>query len=80
MPNPRPFVPPRIEDDGLESYLNATKDEHGGADYNEFVKRLSLSEPKTVIGRAFKVTASTIRYWKLIYERELAKKVQQHGK
>jgi hypothetical protein len=70
MPNPNPPVPPRIEDIGLERYLNRTKAEHNGSDYAEFVKRITLKEPKAVIGRAFNVQAATIRSWLEIYEKE----------
>ena len=71
MPNPNPPIPQKIEDIGLENYLNETKGEHNGADYDEFMKRLDLKEPKTVIARAFNVTPGTIRYWIELHDRKL---------
>lgn len=78
MPNPNPPVPPRIED--IEAHLNSTKNEHNGADYAEFVKRVNLCEPKAVIARAFNVQPATIRFWLQLYDGQRKKQVKAKGK
>jgi len=66
------YVPPSIEEIGLKNYLDKTASEHNGSNYDEFVKRVELSEPSTVIARAFSVSRHTINKWVAIYEKELS--------
>jgi len=54
---------PSIEDVGLEKYLNDSKALHNGLGYAEFVQRVELQEPKTVIAKAFNVEKQTIYRW-----------------
>jgi len=66
------FRPPTIEDVGLRNYLNQTASKHNDSDYDDFVKRVELSEPSTVIARAFKVSRPTIIKWIMLYEKSLS--------
>lgn len=53
---------------GLKVVLD--EDYAGKGGYDEFVKRLNLDEPKTVIANAFGVHRHTIVKWIEIYSKE----------
>lgn len=61
-----------IKEKGLRSYLDNTVELHNGCNYEEFVKRVDLGEPMSIIARAFKVDRRTIMKWVSIYEEELS--------
>lgn len=80
MPNSNPPISPRLEDIGLEPYLNSTRSEHNDNGFNDFVKRVQLQEPKTVIARAFHVHSSTIRDWIRLHDKELKRTEKEKHK
>ena len=55
------YIPPKIEDIGLENYLNTNYGAKGG--FNEFEKHYKLGEPNTIIANAFNVDRRTIKNW-----------------
>lgn len=61
-------TPPSIEGIGLKTYLDKNFSIAGG--YDEFVKRLELSEPKTIIANAFGVNRKTVVKWVKVFEKE----------
>lgn len=60
--------PIKIEDVGLEKFLDERYTDKGG--YTEFIKRVKLGEPKTIIANAFGVNKGTIYGWLDVYEKE----------
>lgn len=66
------YRPPTIEEIGLKEYLNQTATTHNNSDYEEFVKRVELNEPSTIIARAFGVDRRTVTNWIVIYEKGLS--------
>lgn len=69
------FIPkvPSIAKEGLKPYLERTKEEHNGYGYEEFVKRIELGEPKTVMAKAFSVSKQTMYKWLEVHEQERAR-------
>lgn len=60
---------------GLKVYLDTKYADYGG--YDEFIRRYSLHEPKTVIARAFGLkTGLSIGYWIKIHLEEVKTKNQ----
>lgn len=64
---------PTIEERGLRNHLDENRQLHNDYGYDEFVKRVGLDEPKTVMARAFNVSTDTIYSWLEIYEKESVK-------
>lgn len=60
------YIPPKIEDIGLEEYLNNTKHKHSGYDYSQFVSMLDKGVNKSNIARLFGVDRKTIVKWLVI--------------
>lgn len=50
--------PQSIGDIGLRKFM-----QQRGVDYDEFVRRYELNEPKTIIARAFGVDRRTVDKW-----------------
>lgn len=58
------YRPPTIEQrGGLKNHLGEER-------YNEFVKRVALDEPDTIIGKAIGVHRKTIPKYRAVYHRE----------
>ena len=67
------YRPPKIEDIGLEKYLNDTMAQHNGFHYDGFVRMLESEVNPANIARAFTVDRRTAIKWIEIHKKEKAK-------
>lgn len=68
------YVPPSIEEIGLQSYLNNNATSHNGYGFDDFVKLFSTGVNKVNLAKAFGVDRKTIDRWLEIYEGSGVKK------
>lgn len=68
-----PYRPLSIEQLGLRDYLDATKAQHNGYGYNDFVKLLEVASQQKIADR-FGVNWYTVHRWLTIYNKEKEKK------
>lgn len=68
-------MPGKLEEMGLEDYLNATKGLHNGNGFKEFEKLLTKVPPenRSVIADKFNVTRPTVYEWIKLYDKIMAK-------
>lgn len=64
--------PPKIEDVGLEKWLNDSADKHNGLGYDKFVQMISVVKSKSAIAAVFGVERRTIARWIEQYKKEQA--------
>lgn len=69
--------PPTIAERGLKNYLDQTASLHGGAGYADFINRLQLRVPKSIIAEDFKVSKRTIYHWLKVHRQEQTVTSQQ---
>lgn len=65
------YTPPKIEDVGLEKYLDDTKTDHNGNGYAEFCDMIKHETPVQRRADKFNVDRTTIYRWLDVYHREL---------
>lgn len=63
---------PKIEDVGLQKYLDQTADQHRNFTYANFQTMVQSNVDKSNIARAFGVNRKTIYRWLEVYEKEVA--------
>lgn len=64
------FIPPRIRDMGLKTFLDNSKDIHDGMGYPEFVKFVKKELNITDLAKLFNVHRHTMGNWLSIYDEE----------
>jgi hypothetical protein len=65
------YTPPKIEDVGLEKYLDGTKADHNDNGYQEFCEMIKHETPVSVRAEKFNVARTTIYNWLDVYHLEL---------
>ncbi len=66
------YIPPSIEDIGLEKHLDVDKAAHNGNGYREFKNMHEAEASITTIARKFRVDRKTVLKWVAVYEKQLA--------
>lgn len=64
------YKPPKIEDIGLETYLDQTRSKHKGYGYKEFADMHSRNVPTSGIAKVFSVDRKTVMKWRVIFDNE----------
>lgn len=59
----------KLEELGLEAYLDGTKGLHGNNGYKEFVRLNEANTPISKIAEAFGVTRPTVYEWLKLYDK-----------
>lgn len=67
------YKPPKIEDIGLEKYLDGSMADHGGFNYFAFHRLVENGVNTANIARAFKVDRRTVDKWIAIYKKGVDK-------
>lgn len=62
----------KLEEMGLQDYLNASKEFHNGYGFEDFAKRIENDESRVSMAKDFGVTRTTIYEWIRLYDKMLA--------
>lgn len=66
-------MPGKLEELGLEDYLNGTKGLHSGKGFKDFVAMMEKETPRSEIADKFNVTRPTVYEWIKLFDKMKAK-------
>lgn len=56
-------MPVTIESLGLEKYLEYTKGDHNGLNYDDLLGMIQIKTPKVEIAKSFNISRQTLHIW-----------------
>lgn len=65
----RKHRPKTLEEIGLDTYLDSTKEQHNGFDYSAFKRMYESGVNASNMARSFNVDRRTVAKWVIVYEK-----------